>query len=397
MVAIKKIIANEIINSLGYPTLQGKLFLDDGRYVTVNISSIDPEESLPVVELRDGGKNRYNGLGVQKAASYINDLLGPKLVGVSPIKQTEVDNWLLKADGTKDKSRLGINSINLISKLIACSGALVSEKPLYQYLNAKFIESSHLSLELKKLPTPLFTLLTGSRGGQTYLDFKEFLIFPSSAFPYHQSYQISVDLYHNLRKLFKMKFFTNLDALDAIKQSVESMSLHFGQDIFASVNFQAQHYFNQRRYTIKDKEQPLSSEEYIKFIKETIKKYLLLVIIDPLEENDWLSNKNVFEDIKSDFYLSSEKSSLSKQTSTSVLKLNEIGTITEFFSKVSSLKTNNSNFIISAGHAETNDDFVADLSVAIQADFIKFGPPVHSENVTKYNRLLDIEKELKLS
>lgn len=397
MSVIKKIIANEIINSLGYPTLQGKLFLDDGRHVTVNISSIDPEEGATVVELRDGDKNRYNGLGVQKAVSYINDLLGPKLVGVSPIKQTEVDNWLLKADGTKDKSRLGINSINLISKLLACSGALVSDKPLYQYLNQKFIESSHLSLELKKLPTPLFTLLTGSRGGQTYLDFKEFLIFPSSAFPYHQSYQISVDLYHNLRKLFKMKFFTNLDALDAIKQSVESMSLHFGQDIFASVNFQAQHYFNQKRYTIKDKEQPLSSEEYIKFIKETIKKYLLLVIIDPLEENDWLSNKNVFEDMRRDFYLSSEKNSLSKQTSTSVLKLNQIGTVTEFFTKVSSLKTNNSNFIISAGHAETNDDFVADLSVAIQADFIKFGPPVHSENVTKYNRLLDIEKELKLS
>ena len=331
MVAIKKIIANEIINSLGYPTLQGKIFLDDGRYVTVNISSLDPEENLPVVELRDGDKNRYNGLGVQKAVSYINDLLGPKLVGVSPVKQTEIDNWLLKADGTKDKSRLGINTINLISKLIACAGALVSDKPLYQYLNIKFIESSHLSLELKKLPTPLFTLLTGSRGGQTYLDFKEFLIFPSSAFPYHQSYQISVDLYHNLRKLFKMKFFTNLDALDAVKQSVESMSLHFGQDIFASVNFQAQHYFNQKRYTIKDKEQPLSSEEYIKFVKETIKKYLLLVIIDPLEENDWLSNKNVFEDLKSDFYLSSEKSSLSKQTSTSVLKLNEIGTVAEFF------------------------------------------------------------------
>ncbi len=397
MPTIKKINANEIINSLGYPTLQGKLFLDDGRYVTVNISSLDPEESSPVVELRDGNKNRYNGLGVQKAVSYINDLLGPKLVGVSPIKQAEVDNWLLKADGTKDKSLLGVNSINLISKLIASAGALVSDKPLYQYLNLKFIEISHQSLELKKLPTPLFTLLTGSRGGQTYLDFKEFLIFPSSAFPYHQSYQISVDLYHNLRKLFKMKFFTNLDALDAIKQSVESMSLHFGQDIFASVNFQAQHYFNQRRYTIKDKEKPLSSEEYIKFIKETIKKYLLLVIIDPLEENDWLSNKNVFEDIKSDFYLSSEKNSLSKQTSTSVLKLNEIGTITEFFNKVSSLKTNNSNFIISAGHAETNDDFVADLSVALQSDFIKFGPPVHSENVTKYNRLLDIEKELKLS
>ena len=193
-----------------------------------------------------------------------------------------------------------------------------------------------------------------------------------------------------------MKFFTNLDALDAIKQSVESMNFHFGQDIFASINFQAETYFNQR-YTIKDKEQPLTSEEYIKFIKEIIKKYLLLVIIDPLEANDLIANKNFSEDIKTDFYLASEKAILFNQITTAVLKLNEIGTITEFFDQVIKLKTSKLNYIISTGHGETNDDFVADLSVALQADFIKFGPPVHSENVTKYNRLLDIEKELKLS
>ena len=397
MAVIKKIIANEIINSLGYPTLQGKLFLDDNRFVTDNIASYDPETILPVKELRDGDGSRYNGLGVKKAASYVNGLLGPKLINVSPLKQTEIDNWLIKADGTKDRSRLGINTINLISKLMANAGALISGQPLYQYLNTKFIQTSHLTLELKKLPTPLFTLLTGSKEGQTDLDFKEFLIFPSSAFPYHKSYQISVDLYHNLRKLFKMKFFSNLDSLDAIKQSIESMSLRFGQDIFASVNFQAGSYFNSRRYSVKDKEQPLTSEEYIKYLKEIIKKYLLLVIIDPLEENDWLSNKNFSEDLKTDFYLASEKTSLFKQVSTAVLKLNEIGTVSEFFNQVLSLKTNNSSYIISSGHAETNDDFIADLSVALQSDFVKFGPPVHSENVTKYNRLLDIEKELKFS
>ena len=175
------------------------------------------------------------------------------------------------------------------------------------------------------------------------------------------------------------------------------MNLHFGQDIFASVNFQAGSYFNSRRYSVKDKEQPLTSEEYIKYLKEIIKKYLLLVIIDPLEENDWLSNKNFSEDLKTDFYLASEKKNLFKQVSTAVLKLNEIGTISDFFNQVISLKTNNSSYIISSGHAETNDDFIADLSVALQSDFVKFGPPVHSENVTKYNRLLDIEKELKLS
>jgi enolase len=396
MAVIKKIVANEIINSLGYPTLQGKLFLDDNRFVISNISSLDPDFELPVQELRDNEKDRYNGLGSKKAVSYVNNLLGPKLVGVSPLKQTDIDNWLLKADGTKNKSNLGVNTISLISKLVANAGALISNKQPYVYLNENFIKSSHLTVEIKKIPTPLFTLLTGGKGGQTDLDFKEFLIFPSSAFPYHQSYQISVDLYHNLRKLFKMKFFTNLDALDAIKQSIESMSLHFGQDIFASINFQAASYFNQR-YTIKDKEQPLTSEEYIKFIKEIIKKYLLLVIIDPLEEKDLHANKKFSDDIKTDFYLASEKSSLFKQVSTAVLKFGEIGTVTEFFSQVTKLKTDKLNYIISSGHAETNDDFVADLSVALQSDFIKFGPPVHSENVTKYNRLLDIEKELKLS
>ncbi|MEK7109869.1 MAG: hypothetical protein AAB876_01465 [Patescibacteria group bacterium] len=397
MPVIKKIIANEIINSLGYPTLQGKLFLDDDRFVLSNISSLDPEANIPVKELRDNDKSRYNGLGCMKAVSYINNLIGPKLGGVSPLKQEEIDSWLLKADGTKDKSQLGVNTISLLSKLVANAGALISNKQPYIYLNEKFIQVSHLTLELKKLPTPLFTLLTGGKNGQTDLDFKDFLIFPSSAFPYHQSYQISVDLYQNLRKLFKMKFFTNLDALDAIKQSVESMNLHFGQDIFASINFQAENFFNQQRYTIKDKEQPLASEDYIKFIKEIIKKYLLLVIIDPLEQNDLKANKDFSEDIKTDFYLASSKSSLFKQVTTAVLKLGQIGTVTEFFNQIIKLKEDKLNYIISAGHAETNDDFVADLSVALQSDFIKFGPPVHSENVTKYNRLLDIEKELKLS
>lgn len=397
MPVIKKIIANEIINSLGYPTLQGKLFLDDGRFVLSNISSMDPESNSQMKELRDGDKNRYNGLGSNKAASYVNDLISPKLAGVSPIKQAEIDDWLLKADGTKDKSRLGVNTISLISKLVANAGALALDKQPYIYLNEKFIQTSHLSVELKKLPTPLFTLLTGGKGGQTDLDFKEFLIFPSSAFPYHQSYQISVDLYHNLRKLFKLKFFTNFDVLDAIKQSVDSMNLHYGQDIFASINFQAENYYNQQRYMIKDKEQPLLSEDYIKFIKEIIKKYLLLVIIDPLEKNDLLSKKSFSDEIKTDFYLASEKEELFSQVTTAVLKFGEIGTVTEFFNQVTKLKTNKQNYIISTGHAETNDDFVADLSVALQADFIKFGPPVHSENVTKYNRLLDIEKELKLS
>src|SRR3989338_6411663 len=397
MAVIKKIVANEIINSLGYPTLQGKLFLDDNRFVISNISSLDPEADLPVKELRDNEKERYNGLGSKKAAAYINNLLGPKLIGVSPLKQTDIDSWLIKADGTKYKSNLGVNTISLISKLVANAGALVSGQQPYVYLNEKFIQSSHLTLEVKKLPTPLFTLLTAGKGGQTDLDFKEFLIFPSSAFPYHQSYQISVDLYHNLRKLFKMKFFTNLDVLDAIKQSIESMNLHFGQDIFASINFQGGSYFNNRHYSIKDKEQPLSSDDYIKFIKEIIKKYLLLLIIDPLEENDWLAHRNFSKDIKTDFYLASEKSNLFKQVSTAVLKLNEIGTVSDFFNQIVNLKTNNTSYIISSGHAETNDDFVVDLSVALQADFIKFGPPVHSENVTKYNRLLDIEKELKLS
>lgn len=396
MSSIKKIIANEIINSQGYPTLQGKLFLDDDRFVSANVSSIDPESHLSIKELRDGDSNRYNGLGVKKATTYINDLLSPKLVGVSPLKQIEIDNWLLKADGTKDRSRLGVNTINLISKLVAIAGASISNQPLFQYLNKKFIQVSHLSVVLKKIPTPLFTLLTGGEGGQTGLDFHEFLIFPSSAFPYNQSYQISVDLYHNLRKLFKMKFFTNLDVLDAIKQTVESMDLHFGQDIFASINFQAGSYFSNGHYSVKDKEQPLSTEEYIKFVKEIIKKYLLLVMIDPLEENDWQANKDFSKDIKTDFYLASEKISLLKSVSTAVLKFNEIGTIAEFFNQVSQLKNNNTSFVISTGHAETNDDFIADLSVALQADFIKFGPPVHSENVTKYNRLLDIEKELKL-
>src|SRR3972149_2571515 len=137
MAVIKKIVATEIINSLGYTTLQGKLFLDYNRFIVSNISSLDPGADLPVKELRDNEKDRYNGFGLKKAASYINNLLGPKLVGVSPLKQTDIDNWLLKADGTKDKSNLGVNTITLISKLVANAGALVSGQQPYIYLNEK--------------------------------------------------------------------------------------------------------------------------------------------------------------------------------------------------------------------------------------------------------------------
>src|SRR3990167_2908967 len=138
-----------------------------------------------------------------------------------------------------------------------------------------------------------------------------------------------------------MKFLTNLDALEAIKQSIESMGLHFGQDIFASINFQAGSYFRERRYSIKDKDQPLASEGYIEFIKEIIKNYLPLVIIDPLEENDWLAHRDFSKDIKTDFYLASGRSNLFKQVSTAVLKLNEIGTVSDFFNQIVNLKTNN--------------------------------------------------------
>lgn len=409
MSSIKKIVASEIINSRGYPTVFGRLILDNNHEVTVSVPSFERITSYQPVELRDNDEDRYNGKGVTKAIYFINELLGPKLVGVSPNKQLEIDSWLMKADGTKDKSKLGINSMLTISYLVARAGAHEQNLPLFKYINEIFNKYFPPLTELEKLPSPIFPILMSGKHGQVDLEFKEFQIIPSSSFSYTKAYQVGVDLYHLLRHLYKFNFSSNMEVIEAIKETVTKKGLAFGRDIFLGLDIGANWFYMDSRYTVKDKQQPISSEEYLNFIINLIlKKYSPLVINDPISSEDlayWqklssLISKEIY--LTGDLLISSnrerlEKSIKDKLCSSVVIRPNQSGTIIETFSLIDIARKSQLNYQISSDLEETDDNFIADFSVGVGADFINFGPPVHGENVAKYNRLLEIERKLKLT
>ncbi|MFH0979373.1 MAG: hypothetical protein V1803_00260 [Candidatus Roizmanbacteria bacterium] len=408
MATIKKIIASEVINSRGYPTIFGRLILDNNHEVKTSIPSFEAIGDYQALELRDNDENRYNGRGVSRAVYYINDLLGPKLHGVSPSKQIEIDSWLIKADGSKNKRRLGVNTLLTISYLVARAGAYEEKLPLFKYINSLFGKFFPPVVSQEKLPSPIFSILMGGKHGQIDLDFKQFQIIPSSSFSYSKSYQTGVDLYHLLRHLYKFNFSFNLDVVQAIKETVTKKGLAFSRDIFLGIDLGAYGFHAGGRYSIKDKQQPVSSEEYLNFLdKSLIKKYSPLVITDPLSNEDWTSWQKLSGLVSKEIYLTGdgligsnrerlEKVIKEKTCSSVVIRPNQVGTIKETFDLIDIARKNKLSYQIASDLEETDDNFIADFSVGVAADFVNFGPPVHGENVAKYNRLLEIERQLNI-
>lgn len=406
MASIKKITATEIINSRGYPTISGKMTLDDNHEVIVSIPSFEAISEYQQIELKDQDENLYSGRGMKKAVHYINELLGPKLIGVSPSKQIEIDSWLIKADGTKNRSRIGVNTTLVISSLVARAGAYEQKLPLFKYINNLMGKFFPPTVNLEKMPSPIFPILMSGKHGQVDLEFKEFQIIPSSSFSYSKAYQVGVELYHLLRHLYKFNFSYNLDVVDAIKETVSKKGLSFGRDIFLGLDIGAYWFFSDSRYTIKDKQQPVSGTEYLNFIiNSLIKKFSPLVISDPLANDDWQNWQKLSGQVSKEIYLTGdaligsnkerlEKVIKDKLCSSVVIRLNQAGTITEAFTLIEMAKKSQINYQISSDLEETDDNFIADFSVGVGADFINFGPPVHGENVAKYNRLLEIERKM---
>jgi enolase len=419
MATIKNIQAYEIIDSRGFPTIEGKLTLDDGRYVATSIPSGISVGKNEAVELRDQDANRFEGMGVLKPVAYINNLIAPKLVRVSPLKQVEVDNWLIKADGTKDKSRLGANTILTISQLFVKAGALISNQPIFQYINSLYEKMFKEKINLDRIPTPIFTLINGGSHSNNQLDFQEFQIIPSSANNFSTAYQKGVELFHQLKKILEFRnanisvgieggftpnLATNLDGLDILIETINKKKLRLGIDIFLGLDIAANHFFENNYYHIKDRPQPLSSEKYLEFILKLLENYRIIILEDPVSEDDWKGWQKLNSQLSQETYLvgddllSSNKDLLTKAIKENVcnslvIKPNQIGTITEVIEVFHLAKKNNFTAIISHRSGETTDDFVADLAVGLQADFVKFGAPSRGECVVKYNRLWQIERE----
>ena len=243
MSTIKSIKAYEIIDSHGFPTIEARLILADGRTVISSVPTGTSVGKYEAVELRDGDEKRFEGMGVTRAVSYINDLIAPKLVNISPLKQMEIDYWLIKADGTQNKAHLGANTILTISQVIAAAGAVVSGVPLFQYLNTVFQKVHQKPITVEKIPTPIFNIINGGRHANNQLDFQEFQFIPSSALSFTASYERGISLFHELKRVliyrnanvavgeeggFTPNFTTNLDALEVLMETVNKKNLKLG-------------------------------------------------------------------------------------------------------------------------------------------------------------------------
>ncbi len=419
MANIKKIWAYPIIDSRGYPTIEGKLLLDNGIEVVTAIPAGISVGKYEAIELRDNDPKEYDGMGVTQAIMYINDLIGPKLVGVSPLKQQEIDNWLCKADGTKNKSKLGANTILTVSQLLLKAAAIDQGLKLFEYVNKLYIKIYKEQIKIEKIPTPIFNVINGGKHANNGLEFQEFQIIPSSSLSFKDSYKMAVELYHELKRVLQYRnadtvvgeegglaphMNSNNEAFEVINEAINKKDLKPGLDVFIGTDIASSHFYNSDRYRVAERANPMKVDEYINFIYDLSKKYAFLLIEDPFPEDDlksWSKLNSLISEgiyIVGDDLIATNKERLSaaiKENACSaiLIKPNQIGTISETLEVVNLARRNKISYIVSHRSGETNDSFIADFAVGLQSEFVKFGAPARGERVAKYNRLAEIERE----
>lgn len=419
MLTIKNISAYEIIDSRGYPTIEVSALLSNDKTVKTSVPSGTSIGKYEARELRDKDENRFGGMGVTKATSIINKVLAPKLIGVSPSKYRAIDDWMIKADGTENKEKLGANTILALSQLFIKAAAVEQGVPIYKFINTEYTKRFKAEQPLQKIPTPVFNIINGGRHASNNLEFQEFQVIPSSSFTFAKSYQLGVEIYHELRRVliyrnasvsvgeeggFSPSFSSNVDAIEALKEAVQKRDLKIGMDIFLGLDVAASSFYRNNKYYIKDMNHPLSRDEYMKFILHLVENNALLSIEDPLNEDDFDGWSFLFKNLPSEIYLIGddlivtnkerlERAIKEKACSMVLIKPNQIGTISEAMEVIYTAKKNDLAVLVSHRSGETNDSFIADFAVGVQADFVKFGAPSRGERVAKYNRLWEIERE----
>lgn len=421
MAKIHSINAREILDSRGTPTVEATVFLDDGWRGTASVPSGSSTGRGEAIELRDGDPGRFRGLGVLKVVENIRRVIAPELVGKDPCHQAEIDKRLIELEGTPDKARLGANALLVVSLAICKAAAATLRLPLYKYIQ-RFAESNGLAVPPLKIPIPTFNLINGGKHGAGNLEFQEFHIIPSENKPYSESLRMAEEIYQTVKKIlirhgavhsvgdeggFAPNLFTNLDALEVIYQAIKEARFEFRQDIFLGLDVAASHFYKNGQYSIRDRTQPMETSEFIAYYRDLCQQYPLLLLEDPLFEDDWegwtrLSTELtdgtslVGDDLLCTNPQRVQKAIEKKACSIALIKPNQIGTILETLQVLKMARGAGWKVIVSHRSGETNDTFIADFAVGVGADFTKFGAPARGERVAKYNRLLEIEAELKL-
>jgi len=420
MAKIKAIHAREILDSRGNPTVETTIWSDTDHGAISSVPSGASTGRLEAIELRDGDATRFNGQGVLKAVENVNRVISPFVIGQDPTKQNNIDQILVNLDGTANKSKLGSNAILSVSQAVCELGALVSNLQTYEYLAEKY---ALVKLNSKHLPTPIFNLINGGKHGAGNLDFQEFHLIPSSQLDFKKALEIGDEVYQSLKKVltdkkaihsvgdeggFAPNLYNNVDALELLVEGVNATTYKLNTDCFLGLDVAASQFYKNGKYAIKDRQEPFSPEEFIKFLVDLKKQYNLLSIEDPFDQDAWQHWVNLYLEmgqetmIVGDDLLVTNKVRLQKAIelhacNAVLVKPNQIGTITETVQVVKLAKKSNFSVIVSHRSGDTDEDFIADFAVGIGADYAKFGAPNRMERVVKYNRLSFIEEYLAAS
>ncbi|WP_019878911.1 phosphopyruvate hydratase [Succinispira mobilis] len=411
MSMIIDVYAREILDSRGNPTVEVDVTLEDGTFGRAQVPSGASTGAYEAVELRDGDKARYLGKGVLQAVKNVNEVIAPEIVGLDATAQVEIDNLMLALDGTPNKSKLGANAILGVSMAVAKAAAKALKLPLYKYLGG---------VNAKELPVPMMNILNGGEHADNNVDIQEFMIMPVGATSFREALRMNTEIYHQLKSVLKSKglstaigdeggFAPNLasneDAIKVILEATEKAGYVAGKDIMIALDVAATEIYKDGKYHLEGEGVVKTSEEMVAYYEMLVNKYPIVSIEDGLAEDDWAGWKLLTEKlgkcvqlVGDDLFVTNVErlsTGIEKETANAILiKVNQIGSITETFNAIEMAKRAGYTCIISHRSGETEDTTIADIAVALNAGQIKTGAPARTDRVAKYNQLLRIEEEL---
>jgi len=404
--------AREILDSRGNPTLEVEVVLDDDSFGRAAVPSGASTGEFEAVELRDGDKARYLGKGVKKAVQNVNEEIAPQIIGLDATSQAKIDKILIELDGTENKGKLGANAILGVSLAVAKAAAAYSGLPLYQYIGG---------VNAKVLPVPMMNILNGGSHAANNVDLQEFMVMPTGAPNFAEALRMGAEIFHTLKKVLSGKGYatgvgdeggfapnlkSNEEAVEAILEAIEKAGYKAGTDVHLALDPAASEFYENGKYVFKKSDGSVkSSEQMVAFWANWIKKYPIISIEDGLAEEDWEGWKMLTEKIGrkvqlvgDDLFVTNTKRlarGIKEGIANSILiKLNQIGTLTETLEAIQMAKQAGYTCVISHRSGETEDTTIADLAVAVNAGQIKTGSASRTDRICKYNQLLRLEEYL---
>lgn len=411
MSIITQAYAREILDSRGNPTVEVEIVLEDGTVGRAAVPSGASTGAHEAVELRDGDVRRYKGKGVIQAVENVNDAIADALIGLDATRQIEIDELLMRLDGTPNKGKLGANAILGVSMAVAKAAANYVGLPLYQYLGGT---NAH------ELPVPMMNILNGGQHADNNVDIQEFMIMPVGAANFSEALRMAVEIYHTLKAILKEKGLgtglgdeggfapnlkSNAEALDVIVEAIEKAGFKPGEEVQLAMDVAASEFYKGGKYHMLAEGAPKTSTQMINYLAELVEKYPIVSIEDGLAEDDWkgwtaLTKKlgDKVQLVGDDLFVTNVErlaTGIEKGVANAILiKVNQIGTLTETFRAVEMAKRAGYTAVVSHRSGETEDTTMADIAVALNAGQIKSGAPARTDRVAKYNQLLRIEEDL---